>query len=176
MSTSFTPPSTGPVRCRTNPNDEDRPGIEKWLENFFALTTYEISIPVLRDETLAPPGKTGLIISSLFDYRLTKTIEEQGWYKEFTRLGRDVHHPDIMQLDLPGDQEHILHQFSSTPLTIASIAGTSDGAITGWAFTNQPMPAESRIPRILNAIRTPLPAFFRPASGPTAHPAFRSRS
>ena len=82
---------------------QDRPAIEKWLTSFFALTTYEISIPVLRDETLAPQGKTGLIISSLFDYRLTKTIEAQGWYQEFTGSGREVHDPDVEHLDLPGD-------------------------------------------------------------------------
>jgi phytoene dehydrogenase-like protein len=143
------------------PLDEDRPGIEKWLRRFFALTTYEISIPVLRDESLAPPGKTGLIISSLFDYRLTRTIEAQGWYPDFTRLAEKCIIQSLSSSIYPGLADHIVHQFSSTPLTIAHIAGTSEGAITGWAFTNRPIPAESRIPRIMNAIRTPLPAVYQ---------------
>ena len=58
--------------------DGDRTTIEKWLEQFFALTTYEISCPVMRDGSLAPAGKTGLIVSVLFDYKLTKRIEEHG--------------------------------------------------------------------------------------------------
>ena len=32
---------------------------------------------------MAPSGETGLIISVLFDYKLTKSIEDQGWYSSF---------------------------------------------------------------------------------------------
>ena len=38
---------------------------------------------MIRDEKLAPPGKTGLIISALFDYPLARHIREAGWYDEF---------------------------------------------------------------------------------------------
>jgi phytoene dehydrogenase-like protein len=40
-------------------------------------------------------------------------------------------------------------------------AGNTDGAIVGWAFTNNPMPAENRLPRILNAIKTPIPGILQ---------------
>ena len=33
----------------------------------------------------------------------------------------------------------------------------TDGAITGWAFTNENMPAERRMLAIARAVRTPLP-------------------
>ena len=68
---------------------DDRPRIEEWLRRFLDYTTYEISCPVLRDASLAPEGKTGLIISSLFDYSLTKHIEAMGWYDEFKKLMAD---------------------------------------------------------------------------------------
>ena len=45
----------------------------------------------------------------------------------------------------------------STPLTLARRTGNSDGAITGWAFTNDPMPAETRMFKIAQSVRTPLP-------------------
>jgi phytoene dehydrogenase-like protein len=61
----------------------------------------------------------------------------------------------------PGLQQAVLHQFSSTPLTMARLAGNSEGAITGWSFTNHPMPAESRLPKIMNAITTPVPGVFQ---------------
>jgi phytoene dehydrogenase-like protein len=61
----------------------------------------------------------------------------------------------------PGLKDAILRKFSSTPVTIAKIAGTADGAITGWAFTNSPVPAESRLPMIANSIKTPLPGIFQ---------------
>ena len=37
-------------------------------------------------DSLAPEGKTGLIISVLFDYSLTKHIQAMGWYDEFRKL------------------------------------------------------------------------------------------
>jgi hypothetical protein len=38
------------------------------LKRFLERTTFEISCPVLRDDRLAPVGKTGLIVSMLFDF------------------------------------------------------------------------------------------------------------
>jgi len=157
----YTPVKTGLSAAGPMPINQSRETMLKWLEKFFALTTYEISIPVMRDERMAPHGKTGLIISSLFDYTLTKTIEEQGWYKEFTAFAESCIINTLDSSIYPGIMNAILYQFSSTPLTIAKIAGTTDGAITGWAFSNHPMPAESRIPKILNAIKTPLPGIYQ---------------
>jgi phytoene dehydrogenase-like protein len=115
----------------------------------------------MRDKALAPPGKTGLIISTLFDYKITKYIEEQGWYKAFTSLAETCIIDALSTSIYPEMRKAILHKFTSSPLTIAKIAGTTEGAITGWAFTNDPIPAESRIPRILNAIKTPLPGVYQ---------------
>ncbi len=157
----YTPSRVGQTQAGPIPLDGDRKMIKKWLEQFFALTTYEISCPVLRDASLAPSGKTGLIVSVLFDYQLTKRIEEQGWYEEF-KVFCETHL--IKNLDasiFPGIQEAVLQKFSSTPVTLAKIAGNTDGAIVGWAFSNQPVPAESRIPKILNAIRTPIPGILQ---------------
>ena len=53
-----------PASCHRGPWEI----IQAWLKNVLSLTTYEIAIPVLRDSSLAPEGKTGLIISVLFDY------------------------------------------------------------------------------------------------------------
>ena len=50
-----------------------------------------------------------------------------------------------------------MDSFTSTPLTLQKVAGTTDGAITGWSFTNHPMPAENRLIRIANAVNTPIP-------------------
>jgi len=157
----YTPIRTGLSAAGPIPMNQDRQVIESWLQRFFDLTTYEISIPVLRDEALAPSGKTGLIISTLFDYKLTKTIEEMGWYKDFNALAERCIIDALDASIYPGIKKEIIHKFTSSPLTIAKFAGTTEGAITGWAFTNQPLPAENRIPRILNAIRTPLPRIYQ---------------
>jgi len=153
----YTPSRIGQSAAGHIPVDGDRATIEKWLERFFALTTYEISIPVLRDASMAPAGKTGLIVSVLFDYGLTKRIEAQGWYEEFKALCETLMLKNLDASIYPGIREAVLQQFSSTPLTLAKYAGNTDGAIVGWAFTNRPMPAESRLPRILKAVQTPIP-------------------
>lgn len=77
----YTPKRTGQSAAGPVPGTGDRVSIEKWLKDFFALTTYEISCPVMRDDSLAPAGKTGLVVSVLFDYGLTKHIQESGWYE-----------------------------------------------------------------------------------------------
>jgi phytoene dehydrogenase-like protein len=157
----YTPSRLGQSQAGPSPLHAGREAIEKWLAQFFALTTYEIAIPVLRDSTLAPAGKTGLIISVLFDYRLTRAIEEQGWYDAFKTRCEDAIIDTLEAAIYPGLRQAIRHRFSSTPLTMAKLTGNTQGAITGWAFTNRPVPAESRLPKIMNAIKTPVPGVYQ---------------
>ena len=157
----YTPSRTGQTAAGPIPMNEDRAAIEKWLERFFALTTYEISCPVMRDPSLAPAGKTGLIVSLLFDYKLTKSIEDMGWYEEFKTFCETLIISNLNASIYPGINEAVLQRFSSTPLTLAKVAGNTDGAIVGWAFSNDPIPAETRIPKILNAVRTPIPSILQ---------------
>ena len=157
----YTPSRTGQSAAGPVPVGQDRAMIEKWLVEFFKLTTYEISIPVMRDSTMAPVGKTGLIISALFDYRLTRHIEEQGWYEDFKAMCEQNMLQVLGGTVFPGIAEAIEHVFSSTPLTLAKLTGNHEGAITGWSFITQPVPAESRIPKILNAIKTPIPGVYQ---------------
>jgi phytoene dehydrogenase-like protein len=157
----YTPVKTGQSVAGETPLQADRRGIEQWLEKFFALTTYEISIPVLRDASMAPTGKTGLIVSVLFDYRLARLVEEMGWYEEFKSFCGTCIINTLEASIYPGLKQTVVQQFSSTPLTISRVAGNTDGAITGWAFTNNPMPAESRLPKIMNSVKTPVPNVFQ---------------
>jgi phytoene dehydrogenase-like protein len=157
----YTPSRQGQSQAGPIPIKAERDEIENWLEKFFALTTYEISIPVLRDPSLAPVGQSGLIVSVLFDYELTKRIQEMGWYEPFKALCERCIITTLDGSIYPGLQQAVLYQFSSTPLTMERLAGNADGAITGWSFTNRPMPAESRLPKIMNAITTPVPDVFQ---------------
>ena len=157
----YTPSRSGQSLAGPTPIHAERAEIEKWLEAFFALTTYEISCPVMRDNSLAPAGKTGLIISALFDYQLTKHIEEMGWYEEFKTFCENCILNTLDASIYPGIKDAILHKLSSTPVTMAKVAGNSEGAITGWAFMNHPIPAENSLPKILNAIKTPVPGVFQ---------------
>jgi len=153
----YTPSRKGQSAAGKMPLNGSKDEIQTWLKRYLPLTTYEIAIPVLRDSSLAPKGKTGLIISILFDYRLAKKIFEEGWDGELREL---VTQTVIDTLDgsiYPGLAGSVMDSFISTPLTIQKVVGSTDGAITGWSFSNHPMPAENRLAHIANSVHTPLP-------------------
>ncbi len=140
---------------------EDKDKIFHWLSLFLEYTTYEISSPVMRDSSLAPEGKTGLIISSLIEYSLVKHIYRLGWGDEFKELVKskviDVLDGSIFN----GLKSKYLDSFMSTPLTIETRTGNTGGAITGWAFYNNPMPAVSSLPGIAKSVNTPIKDIYQ---------------
>ena len=139
----------------------DRERIIAWLLRHLELTTYEISCPVLRDDTLAPEGQTGLIVSLLFDYALTKHIQSLGWYEAFRELVAERVTKVLDGTIYPGLSAAVMESFASTPLTIERITGNSEGAITGWAFTNPVMPAVNKLPQVARSVLTPLPDTYQ---------------
>lgn len=137
-----------------------RTEILAWLEKYLRLNTFEISVPVLRDPSLAPEGKTGLMVSCLFDYEVIKKVEQAGWYDEFkdfceTRIIQILSETIYKQMD-----EDVLFRFSSTPLTIQKISGSSEGAITGWSFETPP-PVISSLKDIPASVLTPIPHIYQ---------------
>lgn len=153
----YTPSRKGQSLAGSPPYNGTWEEIEDWLERFFALTTYEISIPALRDSSLAPEGKTGLIISALFDYQITKYISDMGWDDVFRKRVAEIMIGTLAKSVYPGLVDSTFDWFMSTPVTMQKKTGNTDGAITGWSFSNHPMPAESRMVRIANSVKTPLP-------------------
>jgi phytoene dehydrogenase-like protein len=146
----------------------------QWLDKYCQLTTYEISIPAFRDPALTPEGKTGLEISMLFEYDLVKKVEDTGWYDEFrTEIQKRM--LDALSNTLyPGLKEKVLFQSLSTPIEIAKIAGTSEGAIVGWSYLS-PVPVVHELRKIPSSVKTPIPNVYQagqwaysPAGIPTA--------
>lgn len=131
-----------------------------WLGKFCDLNTYEVSIPALRDENLAPPGKTGLMISCLFDYRLFEKVAKTGWYQEFKEVLENRIVENFSRTIYPGLDEDVLFKFSSTPLTISKVSGSSEGAITGWSFETQ-IPVVHQLQDIPKSVLTPIPNVYQ---------------
>ncbi|MEA5047513.1 MAG: NAD(P)/FAD-dependent oxidoreductase [Eubacteriales bacterium] len=131
--------------------------IRDWVVSYLERTTYEISIPALRDASLAPEGKTGIITSTLFDYDLVKYFSDAGEYPSFKALAQETILRVLSASVLPGLNERIVCALCSTPMTIERETGERHGAITGWAHTNHPTPAVNRFSAIKKAIETDLP-------------------
>lgn len=133
----------------------------KYLMDYCALNTYEISIPILRDPNMAPEGKAGLIVSLLYDYNLALKIEEYGWTAEIKQLLEQTFIQVLDRSIFPGLKKAVTSSFSSSPLTIEKRTGNTEGGITGWAFTNPIMPAESRMLQIYKSVDTLLPSVYQ---------------
>lgn len=145
-----------------------------WLDEYCRLNTYEISIPSLRDPSLSPDGKTGLIASLLFDYAIFEKVQEAGWYEEFKTELENRILDNLSNTIYPGLKDKVILRFSSTPLTIIKKAGTSQGAITGWT-SESTVPVIHDLRTIQKSIHTPIPRIYQagqwaysPAGIPTA--------
>lgn len=148
--------------------------VHEWLGRFCRYNTFEISIPVLRDPDAAPPGKTGVIISALFDFELTRRIRESGWYDAFKRRVEDEFIEAISSSIYPGLKDKVLFRFSFSPLSIHERAGSSEGSIVGWSFEEE-IPVVTSMFRMADSVKTALPDVYAagkwvysPAGGPTA--------
>jgi len=158
---------------------EDFDGLSKeevlrWLDAFCELNTYEISIPALRQSSLAPPGKTGLIISLLLEYDLIKKVRDAGWYEEFKDRAGDRMLAVLSRTLYPGLKDKVISRSASTPITIFERVASSGGAIVGWS-REAGVPAVTDLRKIATSVRTPVPGVlqagqwaFSPAGIPTA--------
>ena len=145
-----------------------------WLRRFCRFSTFEISIPALRDPDAAPPGRTGLIISALFDYELTERIRAAGWPDEFKKRVEDGFIEVISSSLYPNLEDKILFSFSASPVSIYTRVGSSEGSIVGWSFEEE-IPVVTSMFRMADSVKTALPGVYAagkwvysPAGGPTA--------
>ncbi len=167
----YTPESRGLGDIRTTElarllseydSSRDGPGkVREFVKKYLAYTTYEISVPVLKDPSMAPEHKTGLIVSCLFSYDVLKRAESDGWYEELRDLCADCIVEVLSRSIYPGLSEKIMERFCSTPVTIETITGNSQGAITGWSFDTGQIPAVHEMQKVSRSVITPMNHVFQ---------------
>ncbi|QKG79329.1 phytoene desaturase family protein [Tenuifilum thalassicum] len=134
--------------------------VVEWVRNFVKRNTFEISFPVLRDSNLAPEGKTGIIVNFFTDYRIFQFAQNDGWVDELTGAFENALIDTLSKSIFPNLKEKLIHKFSFTPLSIKEWAGSSGGAITGWAF-GQELPVVNKMIKVQKSVRTPFPNIFQ---------------
>ena len=100
------------------------------------------------------------MISCLFDYDIVEKIEEAGWYEEFKETLENRIIKIFSQTIYEGLDDDILFKFSSTPLTINKVSGSSEGAITGWSFETH-IPVVNKLKDIPKSVLTPIPGVLQ---------------
>jgi phytoene dehydrogenase-like protein len=130
-----------------------------WVEKFARLNTYEISIPGLKDPSLCPKGKTGLVISFLTEYDLFSKVSQSGWYDEFMQHMERCVVAAMADSVYPMLKDKILSSFAFTPLSIQNRVASSEGAIVGWSF-QEPIPVVHKMQQAAKAVLTPIPSIF----------------
>jgi phytoene dehydrogenase-like protein len=139
-----------------NWSEASQEDISDWLDKFCALNTYEISIPVLKDSTAAPEGKTGLIVSLLLDYNLAKKASESLSHKVFKEELEKRMIDTLSNSIYPMLKDKIIFSFSASPLNIEDYAGSSEGSIIGWSFEEE-IPVTSSLLKGSSSVNTPIP-------------------
>jgi len=147
--------------ARYDKMDDSVHEVKEYLRNLISLTTFEISIPVLKDPALAPSGKTGLIISWLLDYRLVKRVQDDGWYDELKEFCMSETVQVLSDRVYPGLAERIVDRFASTPVSIENSTGNTGGAITGWAFGPGPVPVVHEMQHVAKSVLTPMTDIYQ---------------
>ncbi len=147
----FTPTTRGLSTVNT-PENETFEKIISWASDFLTNSTYEISCPSLRDPSLSPEGKSSVIVSAKIDYKIFEKTQKHGVYKNFcahcTQTVLNVLDAEIFE----GFKEKIISVDCFTPLSIKGRTGNSEGAITGWSFSNKYMPATDNLNKVSKSV------------------------
>jgi phytoene dehydrogenase-like protein len=115
--------------------------IDRMKDDFFSHTPVEMSIPVLNNPALAPPGKSGIIISALAKSGFSREWETQAgkitpaYYALKEKVADQL--IGIAQKVIPDLYQHILFRQIATPYTYSRYTLNSSGSICGWTYDRQ---------------------------------------
>ena len=139
------PPEKLPVHgcphLYVHPDYEGIEETDRIKDDFFLRTPVEMSIPCLHNSALAPPGKSGIIISALAKSSFSHDWETQegkptpAYYASKEKVAEQL--ISIAQKVIPDLKQHILFRQIATPYTYSRYTLNSGGSICGWTYDRQ---------------------------------------
>lgn len=148
------------ARIRDNMATISPEELASWVRAFCARNSYEISIPVLKDPTLAPPGSSGLIVSLLFDGEVFAQAEACGRLEELTSLIKEGMINSLDTSIYHGLRSKLRFALTARPLSLRKRFGATGGAITGWSLEGR-VPVPASLAQITAAVETGIPHICR---------------
>jgi phytoene dehydrogenase-like protein len=131
-------PVQGCPHLYVHPNCQGIEANDRMKDDFLSRTPVEISIPCLNNPNLAPPGRSGIIISALAKSGFSHNWETQEGkptpaYDELKEKVADQL-INIAEKVIPGLNKHILFRQIATPYTYRRYTLNSRGSICGWTY------------------------------------------
>ena len=138
---------------------------DRGVEGYFASSPLEISIPCLNDPSLAPPGRTGIIISTLAraDFADNWGIEQGVVDSRYESTRKAVAAQVLSNAEnlLPGLRERVLFTEVSTPATLERYTMNSGGSIIGWTYDREKTYKRGYSVGMRKAVTTPIYNLFQ---------------
>jgi phytoene dehydrogenase-like protein len=163
------PPEKLPVkRCPHIYVFPDYQGIEareRLKNDFFSRTPVEISIPCLYDASLAPQGKSGIIISALAlaGFADNWGIEAGKPTTKYNEIKDKVTEQliNIASKIIPDLKAHIILKETATPYTYEHYTLNSGGSVCGWTYNRKTTFHRKGIDNFRTAVLTPINGLFQ---------------
>lgn len=130
--------------------------LRDWVVGLCEYSSYEISVPALRDPSLAPEGRTGLCVSLLCDGEFWELARARGLDAELRESASQAMLDVLERSIYPGLRSKLLFMIPATPLAIEKRVGSAAGAITGWSLEDPP-PVPARLTRVFSSVHTAIP-------------------
>jgi len=128
--------------------------------DYFEHVPQELSVPCLHNESLAPPGCSGLVISCMTSWRYGGGWGQPG--EGYAALKQRAMQDLLASLSrvIPELNRHTRLCFAGTPRTILAETGNSEGAIMGWAWEKGAGLKRGSFLRIKQSVQTPVPGLL----------------
>jgi phytoene dehydrogenase-like protein len=138
---------------------------ERLEENFFSHTPVEMSIPCLYNDSLAPKGKSGIIISALASTGFAGNwgIENGKPTEKYNEIKDKVTEQliNIACKIIPNLKDHIILKETATPYTYERYTLNSGGSACGWTYNRKTTFHRKGIDNYRTAVLTPINGLFQ---------------
>lgn len=148
-------------------------------EDYFARVPQELSVPCLHQASLAPRGRTGLILSALTSWGYAENwgLDAGKPTERYRRLGEKFARQMVTSLEtfIPGLSHRVELCATATPYTLETRTSNFQGAIMGWSYDRKKAFHQTSLLRIARSVETPIPNLlmaghwsFSPGGSPVA--------
>ncbi|MDD7593043.1 MAG: NAD(P)-binding protein [Peptoniphilaceae bacterium] len=145
----------GPFPRSRDVQSSDVSAMARWLAAYLERTTFEISIPALRNLALAPDEATGVILSTILHQDVERAFVAAGAKDTFDAVVRDGFH-QILERLVPQFTDDLLFESYTTPCDLEAYTLNAGGAISGCHVD----PTASQA-SLVHAVGTGDPAIFQ---------------